>query len=648
MTAPSMPVPAPARALRTALLLVALLVAASVVAAYRGGLHGALVFDDADSIAENPSIRDFATSLSPPPGATVSGRPFLNLSFALNYALSGTATWGYHALNVAIHAAAALLLLGIVRRTLALPAAGGLAAADALLVAAAVSLVWALHPLQVESVEYIVQRAESLMGFLYLLTLYAYIRYAGGARAAPAWAAVSFGACLLGMATKEAMATAPLVVFLYDRTFLAGSFQAAWRSRRAVLLVLAATWIPLGIQLAYTGGRPGSAGFGSGVAWWAYLAAQMKAIVLYIRLAAWPRPLVGDYGRILAGRPLEVAVCALLVAALACGTIYALVRRPALGFLGAWFLAILAPTSSVVPISTEIIALHRMYLPLAALVVLGVLALRSALGSGSSFKATIAVAALCLAFATARRVGVYENPLSFWSDVALKAPWNAGAWNNLGVIHAEAGDEDRAAGDFRRALEIAPDFATAHFNMGKALVALGQPRAALVELGNAAKFLPTDPEVHHQLGKALAMEHRAGDAVRELHTSVMLDADRADTWFDLGGVMAEAGSLQDAAYAYGQSVKLSPGYAEARLDYGDVLAQIDRIPEAIEQYGEAARLEPEAADIRNNLGFLLVESGRLAEAKEAFEAAIRLKPDYAEARENLDHVERLIGSGGHP
>ena len=643
-----MPVQAPARDLRPWVLACAALVVAAVVAAYLGGLHGAFLFDDLGSVAANRSIRDFSTSLKPPAGTTVSGRPFLNLSFAVNYALSGTATWSYHAVNIAVHAGAALALLGIIRRALATPAGGSWGPAECLVLGAASSLLWALHPVQVESVGYVVQRAESLMGLLYLLALYFFIRYSEGGKSSTAWAAASFGACLLGMATKEAMVTAPVVILLFDRTFLAGSFRAAWERGRRLYLALAACWLPLLFQMLYTGGRSGTAGFGSGVPALEYLATQMKAVVLYLRFAAWPRGLVGDYGRILAGSAAQVAPCALFVVATLSATLVLLRVRPALGFLGAWFLVILSPTTSFVPISTEIIALHRMYLPLAALVVLGVLALRSAVGWGWAFWGVVVAAALGLTGATIRRVGVYEGPGAFWGDVALKAPWNAGAWNNLGLIMAQEGNHAAAVGDYRRALEIAPAFAFTHLNLGMELLAENQAGEAIVQLKEALVYLPRDAAVHHQLGKAYAAVGNRSEAVRELHEAVAIDGDRADIWYDLGVVMEQAGYAEAALDSYGRSVALSPGNPEARLSLGNLLVQANRLPEAIVQYEEAVRLQPKAADIHNNLGGVLAESGRLAEARAEFAEAVRLKPDYAEARANLEHVRAMMEREGRP
>jgi tetratricopeptide (TPR) repeat protein len=623
------------RATPSAVFWCAAAIVAATVAAYAGSLRGAFVYDDADSIPGNPSLASLGSALSPPMGATVSGRPVLNLSLAANHALSGTAVRGYHAANVAIHACAALLLLGIVRRSLATPACGPREPGEGLALATAVSLLWALHPLQVESVAYVIQRAESLMGLFYLLMLYALIRQAsgGGAR----WGWVSLVSCLLGMGTKEVMATAPLVALLYDRCFLAGSFQEAWRRRRALYIGYAACWIPLGLLVAHAGGRGGSAGFGSGVPWWAYALTQLKAVALYLRLCVWPHPLVGDYGRILEGRLGVLAACAVLVLGVVASTLALLRRNSPLGFLGAWFLVILAPTSSVIPISTEIIALHRMYLPLAAVVTLGVLAVDRLLGR------RLAVAAFCLmaaglGAATARRSAVYSDGRAFWTDVVLKAPANAGAWNNLGNIEEAEGHAEAAMLDYGRALAIAPDFASAHYNLGRALAGAGRAAEAVSQYEQALRFRAGDPSLHFNLGNALALEKRPYAAAAEYRAAIAADPARADAWFGLGDAMADVANLKEAAEAYSRAVALRPDFVDARVDLGGVLAQEGRLPEAAAQLREALRLQPVAADIHNNLGSVLARSGDLAGAREQFEEAVRLRPDYAEARENLRNL----------
>ena len=184
------------------------LVALATIAAYSNSLRVPLIFDDVPSIVDNPSIQrlwPISVPLSPPNrGQPVTGRPLLNLSLALNYAGGGVSPWGYHAANLAIHLAAALALFGLLRRTFLLPGMRGVCPPTAL--AAIIALLWAVHPLQTESVTYIVQRAESLMGLCYLLVLYGLVRGACASRGI-FWYVASALACLLGMATKEVMAS---------------------------------------------------------------------------------------------------------------------------------------------------------------------------------------------------------------------------------------------------------------------------------------------------------------------------------------------------------------------------------------------------------------------------------------------------------
>jgi len=375
---------------------------AGSIGAYHNSFSGPFIYDDAPAILDNRSIRHLwplTAALNPPhgEGLTVEGRPVLNLSLAINHPFGGTSVTGYHAANLSIHLLAGLVLFGIVRRTLA-----GRDPDCARFAAAAVALIWLVHPLQTEAVTYVIQRAESLMGLFYLLTLYCFLRSTSptGSSAWVAEASKAFGArprtgpetlgafrypsqsirwdwlsvvCrLLGMATKEVMVTAPVMVSFYDRTFVAGSFREAWRRRWRYYCSLAATWVPLVLLVASTGGnRSGSSGFGAGVSWTAYLMTQFEAILTYLRLAIWPDPLVFEYGTFWT-TPARALPAAAIVLALAIATVWALVRRPALGFLGFWFFGILAPTS-LTPGTTQMIVEHRMYLPLAALIVVFVL-----------------------------------------------------------------------------------------------------------------------------------------------------------------------------------------------------------------------------------------------------------------------------------
>jgi tetratricopeptide (TPR) repeat protein len=624
---------------RRALLLAAGLLAAATLAVYANSLAGPFVLDDEPAISGNPTIRQLGSALAPPHaqasdgGLSVSGRPLVNFSLALNYAAGGTAVRGYHTANLAIHLAAALVLFGVVRRTLRQSARYRHYDTEALPLAFAVALLWAVHPLQTEAVDYIVQRAESLMGLCYLLTLYAFIRATEPA-ASGVWSALAVGVCLAGMACKEVMVSAPLMVLLYDRTFVAGSFREAWRLRRGLHGSLAATWLLLGWLVLGAGDRGGTAGFSAGVAWWQYGLTQCTAIAHYLRLALWPSPLIFDYGTELTTKAGEVLPAALVLGALLIGTGLALWRCPVVGFAGAWFFAILAPSSSIVPVATQTVAEHRMYLPLAAVVALGVTGLHALLGRRALF-AMIGLA-VGLGLLTAQRNRDYRSAASLWQDTVAKRPGNARAHNSLGTALLLQGRAAEAAGQFEQALRINPDYGQAHNNLGVALVRLDRVPEAIVHYEMALRLNPADGDIPHNLGDALIQAGRVPEAEVQYERALRLRPDLADVQDNsLGGALLQLGQSSRAIELFEAALRARPDFAEAHVNLGQALARTGRLSGAIEHYEAALRIQPDDAETHFNAGNALLQSGRLPEAMDHYGAALHLKPDFAEAHANL-------------
>ena len=274
--------------------------------------------------------------------------------------------------NLAVHILCAIIGFFVLQQILRLPSIPEPFSQRATPLAWVASLLWLLHPVNSEVVNYLTQRTESLMACFYLLTLYASVN-ALDASNKRLWQATAIAVCALGMACKESMVTAPVAIVLFDRVFVFRSFREAV-ARRAILYVgLAASWLLL-FALLRSGPRIHSAGFSAGVSPWTYLMNQAVMVTRYLRLTVWPRDLVVNYGWPVPLRLTEVWPQALLVCAALAAVTIALVRAPRIGFLGAWFFLALAPTSSFVPIATEVGAERRMYLPLMAMVVLAVLA----------------------------------------------------------------------------------------------------------------------------------------------------------------------------------------------------------------------------------------------------------------------------------
>ena len=213
----------------------------AVAAVYATSVSGPFILDDYAAIVNNPSIRqlwNLPRLLVPPPELPVSGRPMANVSFALTYAMNGLQPWAYHLWNIGLHACCALVLLGIVRRTMETPVDPH-APRWPRGAAFAAALVWAVHPLNSDAVDYLTQRTELLVGLFFLLTLYCSVRALAAARP-QRWETLAVIACALGMGSKESMVSAPLIVVLYDRMFLFESFSGdhergartpAWRPR---------------------------------------------------------------------------------------------------------------------------------------------------------------------------------------------------------------------------------------------------------------------------------------------------------------------------------------------------------------------------------------------------------------------------------
>ncbi len=433
------------------------------IAAYANSFQGAMVLDDESSIVLNPRIHHLWPVWHV---LTDTTRPLVQLSIALNYALGGLNVFGYHVVNLTIHLCAALVLYGLVRRT---AHSTGLALSAALL--------WVVHPLQTQSVTYIAQRAESLTGLWYLLTLYALAR---------GWYAVSVLACFAGMATKPVMATAPLMAWLYDRVFLAGSWRTAWRVRRGYYLGLAGSLAVL-VFLLITASREYSwaAGFSLQERSLSdYALTQPGVILQYLRLAVWPHPLVLDYAWPVAATWVDVLPPLAVLAVMGWLVWRAWRMHPAIGFLGVAAALLLAPTSSVIPI-TDLAQEHRMYLPLVPLLLLAVLAGARGLQliwpthlRRQRVVAGLLVSALVLTFGvmTQHRNQDYRSELAIWQDTVRKRPMNPRAHNNLGVALAQQGSLDEAFAHFSEALRLNPSDPDAFHNFTRLLARQDHPK----------------------------------------------------------------------------------------------------------------------------------------------------------------------------
>ena len=597
-----------------------LLLVITSVLVYGNSLSGPFILDDFNAIVDNEHIRQvwpLWDALSAPAQTPVAGRPIVSLTLAVNHAFGGLQVQGYHVLNVLVHVLCALAVFGIIRRTLLGDRLRERFGRGANGTALACTLIWMVHPVQTEAVNYITQRTESIMGLFYLLTVYAAIR-AGDSGRRDRWAWTSVLCCALGMASKEVMVTAPAMVLLYDRTFRFGSFQAALGTRWRLYVALAATWGIL-LALMWSGPRANTVGFSTEVGAWTYALNQCQVIVEYVWLSLWPHPLIVYYGEPQSLSVAEVAPSLVIVGGLLVGTAVALVSRPMLGFLGAWFFVILMPTSSFIPIATEVAAERRVYLPLAGLVVLGVIAVRVLVERGvarrrgaerrtrgpivglvkqwASPVLMVAVVA-SLGLSTVRRNEDYRSRVSLWRSVVDWQPDNWTAQNNLGVALREEDRVDEAIIHFRQSLEVNPDSFDANYNLGNEVLLQGRVEEATGFLRRALEAESRHelaPQAHNTLGMSLASLDRLDQAVTHYRQALGMNPDFAEAYYNLGNALRLQGNLEQAISHYRHALNLNPDYAEAHHNLGEALAVSGEFDEALRHFREAVRVKPDLA-----------------------------------------------------
>ena len=459
---------------RRGMIAAAVAVAAAAVTAHAPAWRGAFVYDDITEIAENPAIRVLWPPWTPMmEGTSMPHRPLPYYTFALNYAVHGLDPRGYHAVNLVIHLANGWLVWWVGREILRRLGAGSAAAG----IAFAAATLWLVHPLCTQAVDYIYQRIEALGGMAILGTVACFLRATRvslarskpGLARLPGWLAASVAVSATGMLCKEHVAAAPVAVLLTDWLAVRWQRDAPWRSlfeavraRTAFYSALFATPLMAVVLVAvqhdrFTDFRQPLAGP------LLYAANQPLVIGEYVTRAVWPAQLCIDWYRLPFKHPFLLAPGIAATAGALGLAGWGVTHARGLALVILLFLALLAPTSSVLPVN-DLMVEHRMYLPLAVLCV-GMAAVGHGLltrhvptaWSQATAIGMTALLTIALAATTWNRCRAYQSRLVMWADVVTKAPRNPRGWQTLAVELWQAGSLDRALEAVDRSLAIAPN-----------------------------------------------------------------------------------------------------------------------------------------------------------------------------------------------
>jgi tetratricopeptide (TPR) repeat protein len=324
------------------------------------------------------------------------------------------------------------------------------------------------------------------------------------------------------------------------------------------------------------------------------------------------------------------------------------------GFLIAWFLLILAPTSSIVPLN-QVIFEHRTYLSLGAVVVLLAVGVHAAIRTlvrrrwlvpGAAMGVEIclaAVAVVVLGFLTIRRNEAYHSELSIWQDTVAKAPRNPKTQYSCGLALANVGRFREAIEHYQQAVELKPDYAQPHNNWGNALLNLNQPEQAIEHFRQALEISPQYAHAHNNLGFVLASLGRVEEAIEHYREAIRIRPDFAGAYSNQGLALASSDRPEEAIECYKTSLRLKPDYPEAQYNWGCALAALNRFPEAISHYDQALRIRPAYAEVHYNWGVAATALNQPAEAIKHYQQALWLKGDFPQARLNLSSVLARMG-----
>jgi tetratricopeptide (TPR) repeat protein len=613
----------------------AALVVALTLACYWPALHGGMVWDD-DGHVTKPELRSLSGLLQIwfNVHATQQYYPLLHTAFWVEHALWGDETLGYHLVNVLEHAAAACLLVLLLRR-LRIPGA------------ALAGILFAVHPVCVESVAWISEQKNTMSLDLYLLAALAYLRFdadreSSAARGLYRLASVLF---IMALLTKTVTATLPaalLVVFWWQRG------RIAWRRDVLPLIPWFFAAAVSGLVTAWIErtmiGAEGAA-FDLTVVQRCLLAGRV--VWFYLGKLVWPGNLIFMYprwdpGSAGAGWSMYLLSALLLTAALWS------IRRRSRGPLAAWlfYVGSLFPALgffNVYPFIFSYVADHFQYMAS-----IGIIAGAAAAGTvvvnrarqgarALGFSVAAALVAVLGLLSNAQSETYADEPTLYQATLASN-PQSWMAHNNLGLWYKNHGDSDKALMHYQEALRLRKDYPQAHNNLGVLYEDRGDLDNAAAQFRAALSIWKDFVAAHNNLGSVLGkLPGMQDEAIAQFREAVRLQPEFATAHNNLGAALERMpGHLNEAIAQYEEALRIRPDFADAHANLGDAYADLpDRLGDAVAQYRESLRLNPDNAEVHSNLGLALNAQGHPTEAIDEYNEALRLMPGFAEIRFNM-------------
>jgi len=558
--------------------------------------------------------------------------PLTTLTHMMDCQLYGMWAGGHHLTNVLLHAAAVVLLFLALREM-----------TGALWRSAFVAALFAIHPLRAESVAWVSERKDVLSGVFFMLTLWAYARYArrpesrGSYIMALVWLA-------LGLMSKPMLVTVPFVLILLDYWPL-GRFQDA--SQLPGLLKEKIPFFALsGLSCVWTlFAQKGTIQPLEHISLFPRVGNALVAYVIYIAKLIHPGQLAVFYPLFKEGPGAwQVTGACLLLTALTAGAWVLRGKQPFLLVGWLWYLGMLLPVIGILQVGVQAYADRYTYLPQIGLCLAGTWAAVDWAGGSRHRRLALAgagVAALSFLLVTAsRQTSYWRDSVTLWTHAFDCTQDNALTRFTLGDALAQQGRPEEAMAEYREALRINPDYVNAHNNLGLALAQQGQTEEAIAEYRQALRINPDFPEPHNNLGDALAEQGRTEEAIDEYREAVRINPAFAEAHYNLGKALARQGRTGDAIAEYREALRINSEYADAHNNLGIALAQQGQTGEAIAHMEKALELQPSSLSHQNNLAWMLATAPQasLRDGPRALELALKANQATGGSNPNIIHT----------
>ncbi|MGH7773013.1 MAG: tetratricopeptide repeat protein [Candidatus Binatia bacterium] len=642
---------------RLARWLVPVLVAVLTGAAFFPLLENGFVdWDDEKTLLDNPNYRGLGWAQLRWMFTTFymgHYQPLTWMTFGLDYLLWGLDPFGYHLTNLLLHAANAVLFYFISIRLLTLSVRVVPGELALRVTAGFAALIFAIHPLRVESVAWATERRDVLSGLFFLLTILCYLRATAGAEVDSArWRWLSAAVIVYGLSllSKASGITLPIVLLVLDvyplRRLGAGAGKWFWPAARRVwvekvpFFLLA---IAIGMVALFAQQEAGALKAVERYGLFSRLAQAFFGIAFYLWKEVVPLWLSPLYELPTGLDPWDWPFTLSGLVVLTISVVLFLVRRRWPAGLAIWvcYVVLLAPVLGVAQSGPQIAADRYSYLSCLGWAVLagaGILYCWQLWASGHIRSITfmlapgLAVAVLAvLGVLTWKQAQVWHDSERLWKYAVTVSPESSTVHYNLAFLLHKRGELQEAMEHYRQALQINPIASDAHNNLGNVLAQRGELEKAMEHYRQALQINPSYTQAYNNLGNALAQRGELDEAIKNYRQALQINPAAADSHYNLGGVLAQRGELEEAIKHYREALKLSPADSEIHFDLGNALARQGHLEEAIDHLRIALRIQPDFAEAHESLGRALAQQGKRDEAVKHYQEALRILKSRPEA-----------------